>query len=138
MTTEIKAPRTITPPKNVETIAWKWMRYSGIALVPLVWIHVLLQDVVVGVHGIAEYPGGAHLYVLQRWVDPLWITYDIALLGFTFAHGVNGLRQVLNDFIKNHRTQRIVAWALFVFWLVVSAIGGSAIVLAAKNFIGQL
>ena len=33
--------RTITKPKaNYETTAWKWMRYSGFLLIPLVWGHV--------------------------------------------------------------------------------------------------
>jgi len=37
---------------NFENIAWKWMRYSAILLIPLVWIHVILQDILVGVHRI--------------------------------------------------------------------------------------
>ena len=53
--------RRVKPPRNYEVTAWKWMRYSAIALIPLVWIHVLLQDVIVGVHKIAETEGGAFL-----------------------------------------------------------------------------
>lgn len=112
------------------------MRYSGVLLVPLVWIHVIIKDVVVGVHGIVEQ--GGHIYVLARWSEPLWITYDILLLGFTFAHGVNGLRNVLNDFIHEPRQQRILGWVLFVFWLVITAVGGGAIVLAALRFLSTL
>ena len=133
MTTQV---RTIKTKPNFETTAWKWMRYSGVLLIPLVWIHVLIQDVVVGVHGIIEQ--GGHEYVLLRWADPLWITYDILLLAFTFAHGMNGLRQVANDFIHNPQTQRIVAWVIFVAWLVISAIGGAAIVMAAMSKLASL
>jgi len=130
--------RIVKPPQNYESIAWKWMRYSGILLIPLVWIHVLIQDVVIGVHGIVNTPGGAHLYVLDRWGTPLWIVYDILLLAFTFAHGVNGLRQVLNDFIQKEKTKQAVSWLLFAFWLIISIAGGAAIVLAAAKRLANL
>ncbi len=128
MTTQI---RTIKTKPNFETTAWKWMRYSGILLIPLVWIHVLIQDVVVGVHGIIEQ--GGHEYVLLRWADPLWITYDILLLAFAFAHGMNGMRQVANDFIHDPKAQKTVSTIIFVLWLVVSIIGAFAIIAAAAS-----
>lgn len=125
--------REIKPPRNYETVAWKWMRYSAIALIPLVWFHVLLQDVIVGVHAIAETEGGAFVYVIERWGNPIWITYDILLLAFAFAHGMNGLRQVALDFIHGAVAQRIVSYVIFILWIVVSAIGAYAIIAAAAN-----
>lgn len=107
---------------NYESLAWKWMRYSGLLLIPLAWGHVLIQDVLVGVHQIDLD------YVALRWATLGWRVYDFLLLAFAFAHGVNGLRQVLNDFIKNKRTMRLVSWLLLVFWLVLSLIGAMAIV----------
>ncbi len=107
---------------NYEGLAWKWMRYSGLLLIPLAWGHVLIQDVLVGVHQIDLD------YVALRWATLGWRIYDFLLLAFAFAHGVNGLRQVLNDFIKNKRTMRLVSWLLLVFWLVLSLIGAMAIV----------
>ncbi|GAB4580033.1 MAG: hypothetical protein Fur0022_27720 [Anaerolineales bacterium] len=133
MTTQI---RTIKTKPNFETTAWKWMRYSGVLLIPLVWIHVLIQDVIVGVHGIIE--RGGHEYVLLRWADPLWITYDILLLAFTFAHGMNGLRQVANDFIHDPKAQKTVATLIFVLWLVISIIGAFAIIAAAARKLASL
>jgi len=119
------ATRTVKTPQNIETIAWKWMRYSGVLLLPLVWFHVLIQDVVVGVHAIDEN------YVLMRWSSLGWQTYDIVLLAFTFAHGMNGLRQVANDFFHSPRAQRVVAWLIFAIWLTLSAIGAVAIIASA-------
>jgi succinate dehydrogenase / fumarate reductase membrane anchor subunit len=124
--------RTITPPRNIEITAWRWMRYSGIALIPLVWIHVLIQDVVVGVHAINND------YVLMRWSSIGWQVYDILLLGFAFAHGMNGLRQVANDFIHEPRAQKVVAWVIFVIWLIISAMGAIAIIAAASNRLANL
>jgi len=125
------AVRRVKRPRNYEVVAWKWMRYSAIALIPLVWIHVLIQDVIVGAHGIAETEGGAWVYVIERWGNPFWITYDILLLAFAFAHGMNGLRQVAMDFIHRETAQRVVSWLIFILWIVISAIGAYAILAAA-------
>ena len=108
--------------QNYESLAWKWMRYSGLLLIPLAWGHILIQDVLVGVHQINLD------YVAMRWATLGWRIYDFLLLAFAFAHGVNGLRQVLNDFIKNEETIRLASWLLLVFWLILSLIGAIAII----------
>jgi succinate dehydrogenase / fumarate reductase membrane anchor subunit len=107
---------------NYESVAWKWMRYSGLLLIPLAWGHVLIQDVLVGVHQIDID------YVAMRWATLGWRVYDFLLLAFAFAHGVNGLRQVIYDYIKHKRFMRLVSILLFVFWLVLSLIGAVAII----------
>ena len=118
----VDAPRTVARPRNFETTAWLWMRYSGLLLIPLVWVHVAIQDVLVGVHAIDLD------YVAMRWATLGWRVYDIALLAFTFAHGMNGLRNVLNDYVRGARTRRALDWILLMGWLVISAIGAVAII----------
>lgn len=108
--------------QDYESIAWKWMRYSGLLLIPLAWIHVIIQDVVVGVHQIDIN------YVAARWAFLGWRIYDFALLSFAFAHGVNGFRQVVNDYLRGEKNRRAVSWILFIFWLVFSIIGAIAII----------
>ena len=93
---------------NYEGIAWKWMRYSGLLLIPLAWGQVLIQDVLVGVHQIDID------YLAMHWASLGWRIYDFLLLAFAFAHGVNGLRQVVNDFIKNKRLMPRFSVLLFV------------------------
>jgi succinate dehydrogenase / fumarate reductase membrane anchor subunit len=114
--------RTVKVHQGVEITAWKWMRYSAILLIPLAWIHVALQDVIVGVHAIDLD------YVQLRWASLGWRTFDFALLAFAFAHGMNGLRQVLNDYVRGERARRNISWLLLVVWLVISLIGGIAII----------
>lgn len=112
----------IPVPQTYDAIAWKWMRYSGLLLIPLAWIHVALQDVIVGVHAIDLN------YVQFRWSFIGWRIYDFALLSFAFAHGVNGLRQVLDDYVRGEQNRRWLSWFLLLFWLVISLIGAIAIV----------
>jgi succinate dehydrogenase / fumarate reductase, membrane anchor subunit len=108
-------------PRTLDTWVWLFMRWSGVLLIPLAWGHVLLQDVIVGVHRIELD------YVAWRWSFVGWQIYDFALLGFAFAHGMNGLRYVMTDFVKNKQTQKVLSWLIFAAWLIVTAIGGLAI-----------
>lgn len=114
--------RNIRTKPNYDSIAWQWMRYSGILLIPLAWGHILIQDVLVGVHQIDLN------YVAQRWAFWGWRVYDFLLLAFAFAHGMNGLRQVLTDYINDKKWQNIISWVLLFFWLVISLIGAIAII----------
>ena len=118
------APRSnrVSTPRNFETRAWIFMRYSAILLIPLAFGHLILQDVIVGVHNMDLD------YVAIRWSMIGWRIYDMALLAFAFAHGVNGLRQILMDYIHNERTFRIISWVLLLFWLIITAIGAVAII----------
>ena len=115
----------ITP--NYDTKAWFFMRYSSLLLIPLVWIHVLWQDVITGVHNIDTD------YVVRRWSNIGIQIYDILLLAFAFAHGMNGLRQVLLDFIHSPKARRNTSTIIFILWLTISIIGGIAIIAAAKS-----
>lgn len=105
-----------------ENWAWKWMRYSGLLLIPLAWGHVAIQDVLIGVHSIDID------YVAMRWASLGWRVYDFALLSFAFAHGVNGLRQVLNDYVPGELARRRIGWALLGFWALLSLIGAIAVI----------
>jgi succinate dehydrogenase / fumarate reductase membrane anchor subunit len=117
--------RTVKTPANFDQVAWKWMRYSALLLIPLVWGHLILQDVVNGVHLMAVDPTQ---YVNARWADLGWRIYDALLLGFAFAHGVNGIRQVLKDYIHGQTARKVLNWGLLIFWLVLFLFGFIALV----------
>jgi len=104
------------------TVAWTLMRLSAILLVPLVWGHVLIQDMLVGVHKINLD------YVATRWASFGWRAYDAFLLCFAFAHGTNGLRQVLEDYIHGRTARRVIRTLLFLFWLCLTALGAAAVI----------
>jgi succinate dehydrogenase / fumarate reductase membrane anchor subunit len=111
---------------SFEAVAWRWMRYSGILLIPLAWIHVAIQDVIVGVHAIDID------YVALRWANLGWRVYDIALLSFAFAHGMYGLRQVSQDFFHTEKARRTVSLLIFVLWLLITIAGAVAVIAGAR------
>ena len=118
MTTQSKS---LDIPQTWESFSWKWMRYSGILIFILVWIHVRIQDTLVGVYKI-NIP-----YVAGRWNGGFWRVYDFLMLFFAFAHGMNGVRQVLYDFIHSAGGRRALNWILFITWAAVTIWGTIAI-----------
>lgn len=108
--------------RNYETWMWLFMRWSAILLIPLVWVHVLLVDVIFGVHRITLD------FVALRWATLGWRVYDIALLAFTFAHGMNGFRTVLRDYLHSDRARKNIERVLLLLWAVITAIGAVAVV----------
>ncbi len=114
--------RTIDLRPNSEMTIWKWMRYSGLLLIPLAWGHVLIQDVLVGVDRINLN------YVSVRWAFLGWRVYDFFLLVFALAHGINGLRQVILDFVSKKEKVRLVNRGLFIFWSLMVLVGIATLV----------
>jgi succinate dehydrogenase / fumarate reductase, membrane anchor subunit len=108
--------------KTFETFSWRWMRLSALLLIPLVWIHSIIQSLIVGGQNLSL------AYVQMRWAFLGWRIYDIFLLAFAFSHGIVGVRQVLFDFIKSAQARKITSWALAAFWILITAIGAIAII----------
>ena len=120
MTTTTQS-RPVTVKKTFDQVAWTWMRYSAFLLIPLAWGHLILQDVVVGVHNMDLN------YSIERMANLGWKIYDLLLLGFAFAHGMNGVRQVLRDYISNPKTSQLVSYLLLIVWFVITALGAVAL-----------
>jgi len=113
--------RAVATPKTLDTYIWQFMRWSGVLLIPLVWMHVAIQDVLIGVHHIDL------AFVAMRWANWGWRAYDLALLGFAFGHGMLGLRNVVNDYVSNPALGGRIKWAMIIGWLVLMVIGAVAV-----------
>ena len=133
-------------PSMIDAWFWKFMRVSGLLILPLVFGHLAIVHVLQGVFDITK-PGlevmGTNLvnesgsaveYVGHRW-DYLvagvrvWRFYDGALLALTVVHGFYGLSIVVNDFVHNKIVARAVNWAI-IFGAISLIIVGSAALMA--------
>ncbi len=114
--------RNVRPAVSSEARWWLWMRITGILMVLLVFPHVIIKDVVVGVHNIDLN------YVALVWSNVLWRVFDFLLLFATFTHGMMGLRQVLMDYVHSATGRRTVTWVLGILWFVISLAGAIAII----------
>ncbi len=101
--------RKVKVQSNLERYAFLFMRMSGIALLVLAVGHMMIQHVL-------NSSGNLTLqFVAYQWNSWGWKAYDIFLLAFAIPHGVNGLRNVLEDYIHNERTMRAINIVLAVF-----------------------
>lgn len=106
---------------NFERRAFMFMRTSGIILVVLAVGHVMLQLIFNNVHNLSLQ------FVAVQWSSWGWKVYDMLLLIFALSHGVNGLRNVLEDYIHNRPTVRVINVALVAFLVVSILWAGFAI-----------
>ena len=106
-----------------EIRAWQYMRWSGVLLLPLAFIHLAYMHIINSVYVI-----NYQWVVETRWLYLGWRIYDIALLGFAFGHGMLGLRTVVNDYVHHPGWNRAIKWLMVVGWVVITTIGAIAIV----------
>jgi succinate dehydrogenase / fumarate reductase membrane anchor subunit len=117
--------RHVKPRSNFERYAFLFMRLSGVLLLLLAVGHMLLQHVFNDVHSLTLQ------VVADQWRSWGWRVYDLFLLIFAIVHGFNGLRQVLEDYIHNPKTTKIVSWVIVV--LIIVTIIWSAVAIFSFN-----
>jgi succinate dehydrogenase / fumarate reductase membrane anchor subunit len=83
------------PAGGFELWSWLFMRVSGMVLLLLAVGHVLIMHV--WDEGVDRVDFG---FVAARWQSPFWRTWDWALLVLALAHGINGLRIVVQDYVR--------------------------------------
>jgi succinate dehydrogenase / fumarate reductase membrane anchor subunit len=107
----VEAPARATPPEprrgspayagrdrpagGFELWSWLFMRISGIVLLVLAVGHVLIMHVLDD--GVDRVNFG---FVATRWGSPLWRSWDWALLVLALIHGINGLRVIVQDYVR--------------------------------------
>ena len=128
MTTTVRRPRVIyTNPSRAarpkpeasgrERFWWYFMRLSGLGLVFLALGHMFIMHVLVVITGQEI----NFAFVQSRWGTPFWRIYDLLLLLLAFAHGVNGARVVVGDYVTHRTARSLVLGVLLVIsaiWLV--------------------
>ena len=83
------------PAGGFELWSWLFMRISGLVLLLLAVGHVLIMHVWDA--GVDRVDFG---FVAARWGSPFWRTWDWALLVLALIHGINGLRIIVQDYVR--------------------------------------
>lgn len=108
-TTQQITHRKVQLKYNFERYAFLFMRMSGLALMILAVGHMIIQHVL-------NSSGNLTLnFVADVWNSWGWKAYDIFLLLFAIPHGINGLRNILEDYIHNPRLLKTINIILAVF-----------------------
>jgi succinate dehydrogenase / fumarate reductase membrane anchor subunit len=100
-------PASRRPRPNFETWSWFFMRISGLVLLFLALIHFSLTHIV---NDVVETDAR---FVAERWDNPLWRLFDWALLVLALLHGLNGLRWIIDDYVRRPATRAATKSVLY-------------------------
>jgi succinate dehydrogenase / fumarate reductase membrane anchor subunit len=106
------------PVGGFELWAWLFMRISGLVLLFLVVGHVLIMHLPGEGVGRIDFA-----FVADRWKSPLWRSWDWAMLSLALLHGVNGLRVVVQDYVRSAAWRFAVNMFFYVTTFVLFVLG---------------
>jgi succinate dehydrogenase / fumarate reductase membrane anchor subunit len=110
------------PRQNFETWSWFFMRVSGLLLLFLALTHFAVTHIT---NDVADTTSG---FVAERWDNPLWRMFDWALLALALLHGLNGLRWIIDDYVRRPARRAVVKAVLYSVTLSLFAYGTFTIV----------
>ncbi len=109
------------PGSNFELYSWYFFRVSGVLLVFFALGHLAIMHLINNVD-VIDYN-----FIAERWASPLWRTFDLILLFLALAHGVNGARVLINDYVYSRGWRTFAVSALYVTGLFFLLIGAQVI-----------
>ena len=95
------------PRQNFETWSWFFMRVSGLVLIFLALTHFTITHII---NDVTETKVG---FVAERWKNPLWRIFDWTLLALGLLHGLNGLRWIIDDYVRRPGRRALVKGVLY-------------------------
>lgn len=110
------------PESGLELYAWLFMRVSGVVLLLLALGHLIIMHIIYNVGEINTE------FVAARWSNPLWRLYDWLLLALALVHGCNGLRVIVDDYVRRPGL-RVATQAILLGLAGLLLVTGSLIIL---------
>ena len=115
--TEARDKPQLRPRQSFETWSWFFMRISGLVLLFLALTHFAITHIL---HDVVDTDAG---FVQRRWDNPLWRMFDWALLLLALFHGLNGLRYIIDDYIRKPAARATVKSVLYSVTFALFAYG---------------
>ncbi|CAN5728901.1 hypothetical protein BH24ACT26_BH24ACT26_17570 [soil metagenome] len=110
-------------PSSFEVWSWFFMRISGVLLLFLVLIHLYVMHLVgSGVERVD------FAFVARRWDNVGWKTFDWVMLFLGLLHGSNGLRIIIEDYVKRPGVRTAIKGTLYMVTVVLMIMGTAVIV----------
>jgi succinate dehydrogenase / fumarate reductase, membrane anchor subunit len=110
------------PKQNFETWSWYFMRISGLILLFLALLHFAITHII---NDVVETDAE---FVAERWDNPVWRIFDWTLLALALGHGLNGLRWIIDDYVRSPAKRATVKAVLYTISFVLFAYGTLVIV----------
>ena len=100
-----------------ETFSWYFFRVSGVLLIFLALLHIFLN------HVATDVSCTSYQLVAVRYENPFWRLYDWLLLTLALLHGMNGLRVVVDDYVRTRGWRLTLQSAVGIVTLVFFLLG---------------
>lgn len=105
------------PANNFELYSWFFMRISAVVMFLLVGFHLFYMHVILGVDAI-DFD-----VISGRWVSPFWRLYDFFMLIFAWLHCGNGVRIVLDDYVRSNGLRVLLKSILYIVVFILLVLG---------------
>ena len=110
-------------PSSTEVWWWFFMRISGVILLFLVLIHLYVM------HLVGEGVERVNFeFVSERWSNVGWKTFDWVMLFLALLHGANGLRVIIDDYIRRDGVRTAVKGALYTVTAILMVMGTAVLI----------
>jgi succinate dehydrogenase / fumarate reductase, membrane anchor subunit len=110
-------------PSSFEVWSWFFMRISGIVLLFLVLIHLYVMHLIgEGVERVD------YAFVSARWANIGWKTFDWAMLFLALLHGANGVRVIVDDYVKKPGRRTAIKSVLYTVTGILLIMGTAVLV----------
>jgi len=116
-TTPVSAQPPPPPRPSFETWSWFFMRVSGLVLLFLALVHFAIT------HITNDVATTNYHFVAKRWHNFGWRIFDWSLLALALAHGLNGLRLIIDDYVRRPARRAATKAFLYTGTLVLFAYG---------------
>jgi succinate dehydrogenase membrane anchor subunit len=131
MVARSNAGRRVKPGGGFELWAWYFMRISGLVLVLLALGHLFIVHILFNVETIN------YAFVADRWAKPgtgvIWRLWDLAMVVLAVIHGLNGLRQILDEYVVRPSRRVVVHTLIWTLATVLIGMGSYAILMFEKD-----
>lgn len=117
-------PQTRRPTgSSIDVWTWFFMRISGIVLLVLVLGHFTIVHLMGG--GVSRVN---FAFVEGRWTSPFWQTWDWTMLFLGMLHGANGMKVLINDYVRSPGMRATAKSVLYTLTLILILLGTLIIV----------
>ncbi len=125
------------PGVNFEYVMWLFTRISGVALILLAIVGAF-GAMIMGARNQLDlpsllrwtyFPNPNHVInsnipdLTAGWISAWWQSLQITLLAFGVTHGMNGLRNVIEDYVHKGSLQTVLRVVVLVLWAFFMVIG---------------
>jgi succinate dehydrogenase / fumarate reductase membrane anchor subunit len=106
---------------NLERTAWLFTRISALVLLVMALFHLLYMHIAMGMDSIS------FQLIAWRWRFPGWRLFDLCLLVFGWLHGANGMRIVIDDYVRSAGGRTVARFVLLAVTATLIVLGAFVI-----------